>query len=106
MPESVTRDNIEECFTYQPPDKEQTAAFDLLRDELTEAGKSILGQLDPDISEWLNLPSLRRKIETLMTLLECSAAEAVHLHLLNCIANYSDTNDDWGDGANPEPEEE
>ena len=42
MPESVTRDNIEECFTYQPPDKEQTAAFDLLRDELTEAGKSIL----------------------------------------------------------------
>ena len=66
-------------------------------------------QLDRDISKWLSDKDMRCKIETLMTLLECSAVEAVHVHLLNCIAIYTDAaepEDNYGPGANPTPDED
>lgn len=68
-------------------------------------------QLNPEIVEWLNHPHVRLKLQTLMTLLDCSAAEAATIHLLNHIANNTgdiadEAGDDYGPGANPPPPEE
>lgn len=58
---------------------------------------------DPGIAEWLDREGNREELESLMGLLECTAAEAVVIMQLNILISKIDPDEetDWGPGANP-----